>query len=161
MLEKMVFCLVYDENKIAGAAALSMGHGDARFHAFRDVDYGFSATDITPFVEKYFELVGDDFENETRHKFAIINIDQALAEGEGRTVINAMFHKIGFFTERNEKRLTSLLSNRESDWCNDMLGVRVYPDEIILSPAMNEDCKRRIQSFARKRGIRVSTRMDF
>ena len=149
------FCLVYNEALVSNAVTLSMKKGLPYYHMFKEVDYGNEPTDITPFMKDYFLLVGEDIENEDRHRFAVSKIGESLSIEERQVVTNSMFHKIGNFTEKTEKRIVSLRRNRESDYCNDMLGIPVKPIEIICSSLMPQDIFRKVKRFAAKNDIKV------
>lgn len=147
------FCLVYNDVFIRNAINIAMRRNRGKFLIFRDVDYGNDPTDITDFVIDYLSLVGDDIENEEAHKYASKHAGDKLSIEQRRKITNSMFHKIGQFPEKDEKRIVLLGKEEGNPFCNDMISIVVKPSKIYCSSLMDCDVKKELERFAKKNNI--------
>lgn len=147
------FCLVYDEIVLNNAIKLSMMKNKGLFHIFRDVDYGKEATDITPFVEDYLRIVGNDIYNEEAYVRATKIVGNSFDSNLRTKIINSMFHKIGVFPEKSEKRIVTLKSNSDGPFDSDLLMIKVKPSIIICSSKMPNEQLMAIEKIAKDNKI--------
>ena len=147
------FCLVYDDEKINEAVIDVLRNKKDRTVIFRNVDYGNNPVDITSFIKDFLLLIGDNINDEEAYIRAANEVGKRHSLEERRRIIGAMFHKIGEFPEKAEKRMAVLLDENDSKYCEDMLGVDVIPEEIICSSLMKRVYRRRLERFAKKKGI--------
>lgn len=150
------FCLVYDEQKIKNAIKITMLTYRNKYLIFRDVDYGNEPTDITSFAHDFLSLVGDDTDNEEAYKKAAETVGNNLSSSEVKRLTKCMFHKIGTFPEKSEKRIVLLGKKHDKAHNNDMISVVVKPVKIICSSSMPIATMDKIQKFAKKNSIQFA-----
>ena len=148
------FCLLYDRRNIQIALRRSMTSHPSFFHLFEAVDYGNNPTDITPFIAKFFSLIGSDVQNEEKYQLATERIVGSLLPEERNRLMRSFFHKIpGGYPETYEERIVTLRPRNEKKWLEDLLGVPVWPSRVICSSLMKQETIEKIRRFANRRRI--------
>lgn len=144
------FCLVYDEQDILNAIKPIIIKGEKSI-IFRDVDVGKSKTDLTLFLDRFLKKMNGKYYDERAVKYAAEHWFDDLKPEESMGLIQSMFHKIGDFPEKYEKRICIRDPKLKGTYIWRLLTIK--PVEVICSSLMPRKEMEIIRKSARKHRI--------
>lgn len=155
--ENTGFCLVYLEEHICNAIYYSERAHRGRYFLFKNAECGCEAIDISDFIIKYLKVASE-------HKTEDADLEQHIIKemmnnnsiDEIERFTKCMFHKIGKFPEKIEKRIVLLGKEEDGPFCNDMILSKIKPYKIVCSSLMNNQTMKKLRRFSRKNGIKFS-----
>lgn len=148
------YCVVYRDEDIQRAVNTYMLDSRDADAIFREVDCGEGKTDITSFLDVLLEKLKGRYDDEAAIIYACKHWADYISREQGHTLIMSMFHKIGSFPEKQEKRVVIRNPAYRTTYVSRILTVK--PKAVICSSLMPKKDIETIRESAHRNGIDFS-----